>query len=133
MHEQIVDDALADIALHPEHHSQREYFGTGPHYYPPGDVISPLGECHTTMCLAGFIALRAGCTFVHVARGHVECRLPAGFPAPSRKVKYLSIQEAAQIAADLTWEESAEMFEFSDRDDYKQLTARWNRLTERER
>jgi hypothetical protein len=99
MNEQIVEDALADIAMNPDGHNQRQY------------------ACGTTMCLAGFIAVRAGYTIDYRAGLAVS---PDGEPE--------SIFWVASEAAGMTEPEAAQMFISSAMDDYKQLVTRWNRL-----
>lgn len=115
MNEQIVDDALADIALHPEIHNQRTF----------GHIT----DCGTTYCLAGFIAVRAGYQLVSLGHDPHDNRwLPVHKGLP----RYNTCAEIAQVAAEMNEDEACEMFINSYFDDLKELTARWNRLTGRE-
>ncbi len=106
MNIQLVDDALADIALNPENHDQGNWV------------------CGSKMCLAGFIAVRAGweivqrpgTTYYYAVKDGVRAR----------------IYNAAEWEAGLTMEQADYLFLDSHLDDYKELVVRWNKMCGRE-
>jgi len=99
----LIEDSLADAALHPERHDQRTWF------------------CGSTMCLAAFIAQRAGWV-LHAARIG-----PTSAWAEKDGTR-ISICEAARLEARLTREQAHFLFVDSASDGLKELQARWEHM-----